>query len=167
MKRILVIAVLTSAIIAAGATAAGPKGPRCAIKDPTPPTIIGAGPRTFLAATVVNRCLDPVEQMGTFACLEELEFVDGPPRLIECHANVDQPVLLTPHETIVNLVALCDYTTIPRIYRVTGYAWAVALDQARFQSPKMTSGGYGRAKTSGGTKRFCHVSKKHVEWRNK
>lgn len=167
MKRFLLLIVVVAGLIAAGAQAATPKGPRCAIKNPDPPKIINAGPETFLWGEFHNKCLDPVAEMGSYACLEEREYPEGPSRVVECHANVDRPVLLVPHQTDVFLTAKCDYTTIPRYYHISGYGWAISIEAQRFRSARMTSGDWGLAQSSKATKRFCHITARNAQWRDK
>lgn len=167
MRRILILLGVLSILLTAAHANAASRGPRCAIKNPDPPRLINAGVEAFLWGEAHNRCLDPVAEMGTYACLEEREYFGGPSRVVECHSNVDRPVLLVPHQTDVFLTAKCDYTTIPRYYHISAYAWAISLEAARFRSARMISGDWGIAKSSRSTKRFCHISARNAEWRDR
>lgn len=153
-------------------------GPKQGAYQLPAPTIVGAGKKTYLWAFAINKCFDPVAVMGTYACLEESHypnFIGEDLRVIECHANIDAPVALAPHETPVYIAAKCDYTTIPRYYRITAYAWAVGLDvidydsrwKATDPSGRMTGKPISGAYVSEGTTRFCDISKKNTTWRDK
>lgn len=167
--RIRLVLLVTLAALASTAVAQAHTGPRCAIKDPVPPPFLinSTSGVAYLVGEFLNRCVDPVLVMGTYACLEEFDFPEDPkPRLVECHANVDTPVLIAPHETNVFMAAVCDYTTIPRWYRITGYAWSISLEAEPFKSNPTSSQKWSNAAHGASTKRFCHISKKGAKWKD-
>lgn len=183
IPRMRIVALFAVGLIAVSVTgtarsssdATGSSKPRCAIQNLKPPRILGSDPKgqRFIWAEFVNVCKDPVLEMGTYACLEEIEIPGGPAVPVDCHANIDRTpfTMLTPHETSVFMVAKCNYTTIPRYYQVTGYAWSVALVGQpplleEFQTGKVKSGLWHLAKNGPGDVHFCDISPAGTSWRN-
>lgn len=171
-KHVLAVALLATLVaLAVGSDSQASSKPRCAVKNPEAPRILGSNPKgaKFIWGEFLNRCLDPVLEMGSYACLEEIDNPGGPAKPIECHANIDRPVLFAPHETNVFMVAKCDYTSIPRYYQVTGYGWALSLPTdggRKYKSTTQTSSKFGLQMNGKGAVHFCHISPAGTSWRN-
>lgn len=158
-------------------SASAQAGPRCATKNFTPLLEKRRGDLTYITGDFQNRCLDPVGMMGSYACLVEREADEKFVRLVECHANEDwlPATLKAPHMTSVFMKAVCNYTTIPRFYYMTGYGWAISLptdgskkymSQSQKGVPQEFIRRYGSADNSKPTKLYCDISKKTAFWRN-
>lgn len=152
-------------------------GPRCAIKNFTPMVEKRRGNITYITGDFHNRCLDPVGMMGSYACLVEREVDSKYVRLIECQANEDwlPTTMRAPHSTNVFMKAVCDYTTIPRFYYMTGYGWAISLPtdgSKKYMSktqkgvPQEFTSRYSNTGDSPPIKLYCHITKKSTFWRN-
>lgn len=145
--------------------------PRCAIKNPDPPKLLGSGPRAYLWGEFLNRCLDPVLEMGSFACLVEVEYPESTEeRLISCYATRDRPVLYAPHETNLFASAHCDYTTVKRYYHMEGYGWAVDLKGKKYGGPQITQQStdtFGLVGVGLKSQRYCHIRPDAVKWSKK
>jgi hypothetical protein len=132
--------------------------PRCAIKNPPDSPVLRGlefASDAVLYAGILNRCIDPVMEMGTFACLQYYDGTfDNTPTLVECFTNKDSWPLRAPHETDVFIMVDCDYTTVPRQFSIEGFAWAYGLDGKFYRSPNVESRR---------VLRFCHVSRPRWE----
>lgn len=149
--------------------------PRCAVMNPVPPPEV-RGIRyglTLIGGSFSNRCLDPVFEMGVYACLEEFDYPSAEPRIVECHVNAERLVFDVPRTIHVTMTALCEYTTIPRWYRISGYAWARSLPTdggITYRSIQYDSKSMRKIRTTGGSKgvlQYCHIPSDRVSWRNR
>src|SRR5690606_32432564 len=104
MKVALVMVLAALALLVAPAGSSS--GDVCAVKAQGP-RLVGTGKRAFLTGEFMNTCRRAMAQMGAYACLEELDYPQAPPRVIDCAVTRR---LATPKNALVTvkLRALCD-----------------------------------------------------------
>jgi len=156
---------LVGAVVAAALSVVAPASAAdtCAVKAQGP-RLTGKGKLAVLSGEFLNTCRRPMAQMGAYACLEELDYPEAPPRVIDCAAS---RVLATRANAIVavKLRAKCDYTTIRRWYRISGYGWAhftPADGGTPAKSPRQRTPA--QSFWSADSARYCHISKGGVTW---
>lgn len=155
--------------------------PRCAIKDVSPPHVVtgdgkvGFTNQRYMVGEFINTCRDAVLEMGSQACLLEYDLPvsdDSTPVIVECAANRERApfTLITPVFEDLYLLAKCDYTTIPRMYAISGYGWAQSLPTdgaVKYVSqPKRSGIVMADAKKSHALVHYCHVTAAGTTWRS-
>lgn len=164
---------LVCAGVGGGRTMDPVPGFACSVKNPVdPPEIFTLRGETLIGGAFRAQCKIAVAEMGVYACLEELDHPFAPPRIVECFANSDRPVLIAPHETSVYMAAVCDYTTKHRWYQISGHAWVRRLPTSKVPipvtertqtiwSPRAVSFTTG----SKGVVKYCHIGREDLDWR--
>lgn len=165
MKLLMAVTAAVAALVVAPAGSSS--GDTCAVRAQGPR--LTPGKIAFLTGEFMNTCRRPMAQMGAYACIEELDWPQAPPRVIDCAAT--RRLGTKPNALVsVKLRARCDYTTIKRWYRISGYGWAyfTAADggaPAKSPTQRTPVQAFWMAGTSkSGSERYCHISREDVTW---
>lgn len=160
------ILLLGASVAKSAPPASGGPADQCAVHIEGP-RLTGSGKKSYLWAEFQTMCKRNMSQIGAYACLMEIEYPGDPGRPVECSADRMRGYFAFEVFTLT-MIATCEYTTIPRYYQVSGYAWAWFLpgDGGLFgKSPSIRSLPWKKVRTEKGNVRYCHISAKNMRWK--